>query len=208
MEPFSPNVDNRTAQLAPGVIRELQLRGFGITGISITDVRLVMTVSWAQMETRQLPYLRNAAPGDARMESPFRICQKIGCVTRDVLQRLKDENRVATLPDGNGGYLYKTDEVQDIVNRFRKRQLQGADPEPFDRYFHDPHKIRSGELARIVGVSVATIHSWAGQGLITATRTRGGQWRYDIRSVREFIRTQTYEGRARKRRRCRTNTVE
>lgn len=48
--------------------------------------------------------------------------------------------------------------------------------------------VRTAEAARVVGVSAATLRRWARAGLVTpATKTLGGQDRWDLDALRQQI---------------------
>jgi excisionase family DNA binding protein len=46
-----------------------------------------------------------------------------------------------------------------------------------------------GEAAAYVGVSTASLRKWSNQGLLRVYRTPGGQRRYAVEDLDEFIRT-------------------
>ncbi len=52
-----------------------------------------------------------------------------------------------------------------------------------------PRLLSVGDAAAYVGVSVASLRKWSDQGLLRVYRTPGGQRRYAVADLDEFIRT-------------------
>ncbi|MGH2991274.1 MAG: MerR family transcriptional regulator [Pseudonocardiaceae bacterium] len=51
------------------------------------------------------------------------------------------------------------------------------------------------EAANYLGVSAASLRKWSNQGLVPTYRTPGGQRRYSVEDLDEFIRSMREPGR-------------
>lgn len=52
--------------------------------------------------------------------------------------------------------------------------------------------LRSGEVARIFGVSIDSVGKWVHAGRLPASRTTGGQFRFTVEDVRALMVAQGY----------------
>ena len=50
-----------------------------------------------------------------------------------------------------------------------------------------PRLLNVGEAATYLGVSAASLRNWSNQGLVPVYRTPGGQRRYSVADLNEFI---------------------
>jgi len=143
---------------------------------------------------------------DPRLARPYKICREFSCVTRETLERMAATKQVVAIkPSQQEEWHYDATQVRDIVVRFRRQQLKSSVPDPSARLFRDPDVIRGVELSRLLDVTVQTVRNWGRQGFIAfATRDHRRRY-YNVHSVREFLQNQTYEDRARKRRRTTKN---
>jgi hypothetical protein len=57
-----------------------------------------------------------------------------------------------------------------------------------DQQQEAPKLVPIGKVATIAGVTADTVRRWTNQGLLHATRTLGGQRRYDPDEVRRVLR--------------------
>jgi excisionase family DNA binding protein len=67
-------------------------------------------------------------------------------------------------------------------------EIRAADSIPYTAGETEPEFLSRAEVARLFGVSLSTITRWARTGLIRASRTPGGHYRYRTEEVRLAVR--------------------
>jgi excisionase family DNA binding protein len=70
-----------------------------------------------------------------------------------------------------------------------------AEKEQFPQQKAGPRLMSVREAAHHLGVSAASLRKWSNQGLVQTYRTPGGQRRYSVDDLDEFIRSMREPGR-------------
>lgn len=51
---------------------------------------------------------------------------------------------------------------------------------------HPAFELSTGDVARLLGVSISSVSRWAEAGVLTGTKTPGGHWRFSRTDVEAF----------------------